>query len=93
MLGTNLGAVLLVDLASFHGFVATVTAIVSTAFFVVVVVAIAVALVLRKFTSRLSQVVGVDALALQNIPKGRWNYGASKTHATMQTTRYLTSQL
>ena len=66
VLGTDLGAVFLVDLASFHGFVATVTAIVCTAFNIVFVVAIAVALVLRKFTSWLTQVFGVDAFALQN---------------------------
>ena len=50
MLGTDLGAVFLVDLASFHGFVATVTAIVTTAFIVVLVVANAITFEFVEFT-------------------------------------------
>ena len=68
MLGTDLGAVFLVDLASFDGFVATVTAIVSTAFIVVTIVAIAISYVLDRSTGvlgRLAKIFGVDAFALQ----------------------------
>ena len=77
MAPTNLLAVFLLNFSSFYSFVATVAAIICAAFIVVFVVAIAVAFVLRKFTRWTSKVIGVDACALQNMPKSG-NYGASE---------------
>ena len=54
--------------SAFHGFGATVTAIVITAFVVVVVVAVAIALIINGSAGRgwLALVVRVNALALHN---------------------------
>ena len=66
-LTTDLVAVILLHYASFHGFGATVTAIVRTAFVVVIVVAVTIALVINCSAGggRLAEVVRVDTLALQ----------------------------
>jgi len=56
-------AVVLLHGSTFHGFGAAIAAIVPTAFVVVIVVAIAVALVLRRPAGRLALVLWVDALA------------------------------
>ena len=63
---TNLFAVFLFHFAAFHGFVATVAAIVLTAFIVVVIITVAIPFILDRtaFSGRLSKVVGIDALAL-----------------------------
>ena len=67
-LTTDLVAVILLHYASFHGFGATVTAIVRTAFVVVIVIAVTIALVINRSAGggRLAEVVRVDTLALHN---------------------------
>merc|ERR1711934_689587 len=57
-------AVVLLHFSIFHSFSAAIAAIVATGFVVVLVVAIAVALVLRQRAGRLALVLWVDALAL-----------------------------
>ena len=68
VIAANLLAVFSVKFSSLDGFVATVTAIVGTAFVVVVVIANTISLVVRKSAGLLgwlAKVLGVDALALK----------------------------
>ena len=63
-----LRAVFLFHFPTFHAFVATVAAIPTTAFVVVIVVAVAVSAVVDVLARcrRLTEIIGVHALALQS---------------------------